>query len=262
MAGRGEPRARSAPSARRKKRGLNELIERAKALDLPMPPVWLIVQAPSGPPTAAASHEKFLGGIILAADYLNEQDQAVADHFEFFVWVRPPHRSIGLGTRCVPPKLREVGRLLRQKMRGSSAVPEGPLPGGGTGRRGRFQSLPLAGILRRLRLQGPRPARRCPLDGPGASGLPTGTRTARTGRVNRSPSWNRGPCVGALGLTATAPPTDHLGGEPMKIVTLLFRPVALVLEALVTLTGVLVFKRADPPLPTGPGRAREGRYHR
>ena len=138
MAGRGEPRARSAPSARRKKRGLNELIERAKALDLPMPPVWLIVQAPSGPPTAAASHEKFLGGIILAADYLDEQDQAVADHFEFFVWVRPPHRSIGLGTRCVPPKLREVGRLLRQKGADQAPFLRARYPVAGRGAEGDF----------------------------------------------------------------------------------------------------------------------------
>jgi Patatin-like phospholipase len=126
------------PSARRKKRGLNELIERAKALDLPMPPVWLIVQAPSGPPTAAASHEKFLGGIILAADYLDEQDQAVADHFEFFVWVRPPHRSIGLGTRCVPPKLREVGRLLSQKGADQAPFLRARYPVAGRGAEGDF----------------------------------------------------------------------------------------------------------------------------
>ena len=40
---------------------------------------------------------------------------------------------------------------------------------------------------------------------------------------------------------------DHLGGEPVKIVTLLFRPVALVLEAFVTLTGVLVFNALTLP---------------
>ncbi len=31
---------------------------------------------------------------------------------EFFVWIRPPHRSIGLGSRVVPARLEEVVQRL------------------------------------------------------------------------------------------------------------------------------------------------------
>ena len=32
----------------------------------------------------------------------------ISGRLEFFVWIRPPHRSIGLGSRLVPPKIDEV----------------------------------------------------------------------------------------------------------------------------------------------------------
>ena len=131
---------------------MNELIERAQALGLSESPVWLIVQTLSGPPTAAGSPEKFLSGIILAADYLDEEDRPVADRFEFFAWVRPPHRSIGLGTRCVPPRLVEVGRLLRQRYEDQPLFLRARFPEAGPGAEDDFE-LALAEFLLHLRLR-------------------------------------------------------------------------------------------------------------
>jgi hypothetical protein len=75
-------------------------------------PIWFIAQASSGPSDAEHSSEPFLSGVILASEYLDEQDRVEEGSFELFVWIRPPHRSIGLGSSTVRDKIEAVVGML------------------------------------------------------------------------------------------------------------------------------------------------------
>ena len=76
------------------------------------PPIWLIVQAPSGPLPALQSPEKFVSGIALVAEFPDHPDPSAnvspRRALEFFVWIRRPHRSTGLGSESVRPVLEIV----------------------------------------------------------------------------------------------------------------------------------------------------------
>jgi hypothetical protein len=80
------------------------------------------VQAPAGPQPASESAEKFVAGIILAAADRDGPDATGARSFELFAWIRGPHRSIGLGSRCLPPVLDTLRRELAETSSGPLAL--------------------------------------------------------------------------------------------------------------------------------------------
>ena len=106
------------------KRGLAERIAEALKINpTGDPPIWLIVEAPSGYPTAdqAPADEKFPGGIFLIGEYLDVnvdlkrgivQQSVHTGPFELFTWIRRPRRSEGLGTQFIDTVLNEARTLL------------------------------------------------------------------------------------------------------------------------------------------------------
>jgi hypothetical protein len=97
-------------------RDLRTLINRANHLNLRgTHHVWLILQSPASLPAGGQPPERFVSGIILLAEWGDEQGNATPGVFEFFAWVRPPHRAAGLGTECIEPALGEVIELLKRQ---------------------------------------------------------------------------------------------------------------------------------------------------
>ena len=102
------------PRGWRPSRGIEEAVARAGALGTRMtlakPPIWLLAQAPSGAVSVIDSTEKFSCGIVLVREYLDGKTAygRVPGVFELFAWVRRPHRSMGLGSRCLNPILDQL----------------------------------------------------------------------------------------------------------------------------------------------------------
>jgi Patatin-like phospholipase len=119
------------PADVRDRRGLLDLIGRARDLKLNELPVWLIYQAPSGPEMAGASPRRFACGIILAADFVDHPARndpevcppEMGSPIELLVWVRRPYRSVGLASRCLTKAL--IDGLLDEIKR-SRTLPESP----------------------------------------------------------------------------------------------------------------------------------------
>jgi hypothetical protein len=89
------------PAEARDGRGIRDWLDRSAALAADgRLPAWLIVQAPSGPESADSSPDRFACGIVVAAP--SPDVEGVVD---LLVWVRRPHRSVGLGSRCFRPAL-------------------------------------------------------------------------------------------------------------------------------------------------------------
>jgi hypothetical protein len=70
------------------------------------PLAWLIVQAPPGPASPAASDEKFACGVVMAvplpAGLVPDGSRAAnAEPVELFVWIRRGHRSMGIASSCL-----------------------------------------------------------------------------------------------------------------------------------------------------------------
>ncbi len=110
--------AREWPDEARTGRSLPAMIEKAGELGLTQPPVWLVVQAPSGPEWADQSPRKFVSGIILATTFDDHPDRALLEQngktpVELFVWVRPPLRSAGLASFTVRPVIAAISGELK-----------------------------------------------------------------------------------------------------------------------------------------------------
>jgi hypothetical protein len=88
---------------------LGELIDQARSLKLhrvnrpgSFTPAWLIYQGSNGL-VPHPGGKRTACGIILAW-----KDTQVDHAYQFFVWIRPSHRSMGIGSRCVRDRLNEL----------------------------------------------------------------------------------------------------------------------------------------------------------
>jgi hypothetical protein len=109
------------PGAGQPSRDIEAMIGRAAALTIQgvdAPPVWLLVQAPSGQDPAPESNDKFACGIIAACEAADDPEIPVDGErggmkaFELFTWIRRPHRATGIGSRSVDPLLDQISRGL------------------------------------------------------------------------------------------------------------------------------------------------------
>ncbi len=106
------------------KRGLSERIAEALALfNNATPPIWLVVEAPSGHETAdqAPADEKFPGGLFLIGPSVDVVVNAagrtavatpVANRYELLAWIRRPRRSQRLGSWFIESVLRQARAML------------------------------------------------------------------------------------------------------------------------------------------------------
>ena len=107
--------AREWPSEVREGRGLRKMIERGEKLKVDgEAPVWVIVQAPAAPPTDGGASERFVSGVVLMAQWV-EDGKVVDGAYEFFAWVRRSQRGVGLATEGVSEPLARVIAYLKQE---------------------------------------------------------------------------------------------------------------------------------------------------
>jgi hypothetical protein len=100
------------------RRGLIDRIARAESLNPGMMnrlPVWMIWVGPAGVPG-----DLIPAGIVLAQPWTHRRYPARQNipTLELFVWIRPVHRSTGLGTRAVR---RAINKTRRYVLRGATA---------------------------------------------------------------------------------------------------------------------------------------------
>ena len=120
------PRAGAVGDADPRSRDLEEMVRRARELEIPIgeggeAPIWLIVQSPSGGASARDFDERFACGVVLVCacediEALRQRDPARferdAKSYELFAWIRRPNRSTGLGSRSYESIRDDIARWL------------------------------------------------------------------------------------------------------------------------------------------------------